>query len=239
VRITPVLLLAVLLLVLPGTTMAETGAEQASPQLIRPARADQELIDELIRSGSVRTEPPQPGPSQYIRDQITTVLDWLSEKLDLSPGAVEVLAQVITWAGVLLLGTVIGALLVLLIRMVRGRSAQQQLPVDGRLLSLTPEPASIRSPEQCWQELQQSLADNRVAEALAALWWWLARTLTGTAAEASWTTRELLEHWSGHRPAQPELVRLCRRLDSMTYGRHQAPAQAVRELATRLRSTLS
>jgi hypothetical protein len=82
-------------------------------------------------------------------------------------------------------------------------------------------------------EIEACLAAGRIAQALAAAWWWLARTLLGRDVTADWTSRELALR-SGRR----DLVPLLRRLDAMAFAGRTPGAAEVRELIGRLEGAL-
>jgi hypothetical protein len=83
-------------------------------------------------------------------------------------------------------------------------------------------------------ELDHLLAQNRTAEALSAFWWWLARSLAGARAEATWTGRDLLS-WSRRDDLRP----LIRQLEVMRYGPRQSSIAEIQRLASRLEADLA
>ena len=85
-----------------------------------------------------------------------------------------------------------------------------------------------------WEgELERRLARGDVPAALEALWWWLAGRLEAPAAEASWTTRELVV-----RAGRRDLLRLVMPLDRLLYGAGQPSEGEVRGLFASLRGAL-
>ncbi len=96
--------------------------------------------------------------------------------------------------------------------------------------------AAARAPERDeWlTELRARLARGDVPAALEALWWWFARSLSGAAAESSWTSRELLAHAS-----RPELAPLAAALDRLLYGETRPSVEDVRRLADRVQAELT
>jgi hypothetical protein len=83
-------------------------------------------------------------------------------------------------------------------------------------------------------ELDRRLAAGRTAEALEALWWWLARSLAGDDAEPDWTSRDLVA-----RSAREDLRGLVRRLDAFTYGPRRPAVEDLRGLVGRLEEALA
>ncbi len=73
-----------------------------------------------------------------------------------------------------------------------------------------------------------------MAEALGALWWWLARTLAGARAEPDWTGRDLLG-WSRRDDLRP----LIRQLETLRYGPRESSVAEVRRLARRWEAALA
>jgi hypothetical protein len=91
-------------------------------------------------------------------------------------------------------------------------------------------------------ELERRLAEGRIPEALEALWWWLARSLTGAKAEPDWTSRDLVARSrrdSRHDSSQEDLRDLVRRLDAYTYGPRSPAPEDLRALVGRLEETLA
>ncbi|MBV8202178.1 MAG: hypothetical protein JOZ15_16280, partial [Acidobacteria bacterium] len=82
-------------------------------------------------------------------------------------------------------------------------------------------------------EVERGLAEGRVAEALRATWWWLARSLAGERAQPTWTGRELLRV-----AGREDLGGLMRELDAMTYGPRPPAPEEVGRLVARLGANL-
>lgn len=145
---------------------------------------------------------------------------------------VEALPLPAGWPRVLAV-TVVGAALVLLVVVVvravlARRRKRREAEAGSPEVIVLPDGGRDPAPERdaaAWRaELEAQLAAGRVAEALAAAWWWLARALAGERADPSWTGRELLAH-SGRR----DLLPVVRRLEAFTYGgRRPAPAELSR-----------
>ncbi len=83
-------------------------------------------------------------------------------------------------------------------------------------------------------ELERRLAEGRIAEALEALWWWLARSVAATQVEADWTSRDLVT-----RSRREDLRDFVRRLDAFTYGPRRPAVEDLRGLVGRLEEALS
>jgi hypothetical protein len=105
---------------------------------------------------------------------------------------------------------------------------------DGGALMALGIPAAARDAAAWRAELERRLADGRIADALEALWWWLARSLAGDRAEPDWTSRDLVA-----RAQRQEIRDLVRRLDAFTYGPRQPGVDDLRRLVGRLEEVLS
>jgi hypothetical protein len=86
-------------------------------------------------------------------------------------------------------------------------------------------PPAARSAAAWRAELERHLAEGRVAEALEALWWWLARSVAAGKVEPDWTSRDLVT-----RSRREDLRDLVRRLDAFTYGPRRPAVEDLRRL---------
>lgn len=104
---------------------------------------------------------------------------------------------------------------------------------EGSIAALDVPPAKRTA--AAWRaELDRRLAEGRIADALEALWWWLARSLAGDRAEPDWTTRDLVV-----RARREDLRELVRRLDAFTYGPRPPGIEDLRHLVGRLEEALA
>lgn len=134
--------------------------------------------------------------------------------------------QAIAWALAALAVFLIGRLLLPLLRR---RPAQRE---EG-IAEIGPAPAARNA--AAWRaELERRLAEGRIAEALEALWWWLARSLAAGQVEPDWTSRDLVT-----RSRREDLRDLVRRLDAFTYGPRRPAMEDLRRLFARLEEALS
>lgn len=114
--------------------------------------------------------------------------------------------------------------------LLRRRRPASRPPAAAAVVVDPADPAVEARGAGAWRaELDALLAAGRIAEALRATWWWLARALAGEGADPAWTGRELLER-SGRR----DLLPLLRRLESLTFGRGRAAAAELRRLVAEL-----
>ena len=104
---------------------------------------------------------------------------------------------------------------------------------EGSVAALDVPPAKRTA--AAWRaELDRRLAEGRIADALEALWWWLARSLAGDRAEPDWTSRDLVV-----KARREDLRDLVRRLDAFTYGPRPPGIDDLRHLVGRLEAALA
>jgi hypothetical protein len=114
----------------------------------------------------------------------------------------------------------------------RRRGGGQPQRVEG-LTAVDLAPAAW-GPAAWRAELERRLAAGRIAEALEALWWWLARSVAASQVEPDWTSRDLVT-----RAGREDLRDLARRLDAFTYGPRQPAVEDLRRLVGRLEEALA
>ncbi len=205
-------------------------------------RADQQLVESLLDSSKVDRSPPQPAPSLYIRDVGTNFLIWLFSRLSWSVGLAGLVVKIGYWLVIALLISALLTLALLMPRLLRRRRGPEAYQ-DGLISSDGADQPTPADAAASWREMEQALARNQPGAALTALWWWLARRVAGSAADAAWTTRQLLRSArSPHQGASTSgdrLGTLCRRLDVMIYGPVPAQCGEIRELAQDLKEVLA
>lgn len=126
--------------------------------------------------------------------------------------------------------------LLLIARALLPRLRRRPRTLERGELASTPAPAPAAALDAAgWRkELERRLAEGRIPEALEALWWWLARSLAGAAAEPDWTSRDLVA-----RSRREDLRDLIRRLDLLTYGPLPPAVEDLRGLLGRLEERLA
>ncbi len=142
---------------------------------------------------------------------------------------------VLRWIVAGLAVLVVAALLWLIVAWARRRpKAPAPAPVVAAAAPAAPLDAAG------WRaELERRLAEGRIPEALEALWWWLARSLAGPAAEPDWTSRDLVARSRRDDLQRDRLRDLVRRLDAFTYGPLPPAAEDLRGLLGRLEEALA
>lgn len=218
---------------------AEAGLADSG---LTAARGDVELAERLVAELGVSPSAGgaiDAGWGSYLSHLIarltrafTRLLFRAVEAVPLPAGWPRILAVVVAAAALVLVALVA-------VRAVRNRRKKRREAQTG-----SPEvmaaPAGDAQDEEArdaaaWRaELEALLAADRHAEALRALWWWLARALAGEGADPSWTGRELLER-SGRR----DLLPVVRRLETFTYGQRRPAAADLRAVARELEGALT
>jgi hypothetical protein len=217
------------------------------PGALRVATADRVLLARLLAASKVDRRP-QPPDASYLRDLAAMAFARLAELIDRTSLRLR-LPKGLLRGGASLLVAAAAALLArswwLRRRRLRAagggaggegaaRAAAAAAGAAGSAAGL-PAPGSERWDAAAWRfELERLLALGGAREALRAVWWWLARSLAGDDAEATWTGRELLR-----RSGREDLAGLVRRLDGLTYGPRRPAIEEVGELAARLEAALA
>jgi hypothetical protein len=130
----------------------------------------------------------------------------------------------------------VGLALLLIVRALlprRHRQPKARERMERSAPAPSSRPAALLDAAGWRAELESRLAGGQTAEALEAVWWWLARSLAGKGAEAGWTGRDLVA-----RARLPGLDPLVRWLDRLTYGPGRPTPDDVRSLVGRLEEVL-
>jgi hypothetical protein len=193
---------------------------------------DRALLERLLAETRVQTSPPGPSGTDYLTTVAEAFAQWLASRIELLGGLLHippVLLYGVAWSLLALITIVLALAVVRIVRTRRRRTVARTPAQAGEAL---PQPAT--RPEAWAQELERRLKGADPRAALEALWWWLARALKGTEAEASWTTRELLT-----RAGRADLLAEGRVLDRLLYGAQPPQMTEVRGLAGRLQRALA
>jgi hypothetical protein len=195
------------------------------------ATADRAALARLLTESGVERHADSPSWTAYLVSLVEAALRWFSARMKSLPVSLDP-----TWAGVL--AWLLAALALSMLVVYGLRRANRRRRRGPALQSLGDDRSERRTTlnqdREAWRlELEAALSSGNAARALAALWWWLARSLCGPQAEASWTSRELLL-----RAGREDLRPLTKELDRLTYG-ESAPASAeVRGLWRRLEQSV-
>lgn len=193
--------------------------------------ADHDLMRRVLAESGVEQTPVPPETSylgELSRAVQRAVIDAFlasAEKLDLPAPLVRAAAWGLAGLAVILIAWVVFAWW-----RRRNRKAEEG---EGAVAALDVPPAKRTA--AAWRaELDRRLAEGRIAEALEALWWWLARSLAGDRAEPDWTSRDLVV-----KARREDLRDLVRRLDAFTYGPRPPGIEDLRHLVGRLEEALA
>lgn len=224
---TPRLILTLLVMAACSTALGYPTDDAQIPF----TQGDHQLVRELLDAGEVQEQPPRPSLEQYSVDLSRAVQRWISSTLKPGPVVVRLLLEGVRWGGLVVFVVVAVLLALTIVRALRRRGRGRAAAGDGELRSRKGgDDEEVLAPTTWWQRFEAAMQGQRLDEALAALWWWLARTLAGETAEPSWTTRQLLRQTRA-----AHLAACCRELDRLIYGPTTATSTAIRDLADRLR----
>jgi hypothetical protein len=172
---------------------------------------------------------PVPPESSYL-GELSRIVQRAFLDLLLKGGRMLALPRPVYLAIAAALALLAAVLLVRLV-LVSGRRRGKDEPEDVSEVGLAPAERGAGA----WRaEFERRLAEGRIAEALEALWWWLARSLVAGEVEPDWTSRDLVT-----RSRREDLRDLVRRLDAFTYGRRRPAVEDLRRLAGRLAEALA
>lgn len=192
------------------------------------APADPAALERAL-AGVDRTPAPPEGSylaeiGRAVQEALVEALMRGARMLHLSRGAFFVLAAAVAVLALVLI------VLALWPRLRRRTPA----PERGTLAAVSQAPATALDAAGWRAELDRRLAEGHIPEALEALWWWLARSLAGAAAEPDWTSRDLVA-----RSRREDLRDLVRRLDAFLYGPLPPSTEDLRGLLGRLEERLA
>lgn len=195
---------------------------------------DEAALDRILKEYGLGAKPEQGSWVSYLGALLRRGVGWVIEKV---VGLLQGLGDAGGWIGPfveILLLLAAAALVALAVSFVIRRLSRAQSPVAAATEAPPDAAPSYLRDAATWRaELDGRLAAGDLRGALEAVWWWLARSLAGGAADPSWTSRELLER-SGRR----DLAGPVRRLDELTYGAAPPEAAEIRRTAEELAAEL-
>jgi hypothetical protein len=181
----------------------------------------------LVRSHVERA--PVPPEASYLGELFRAAQQALLDALFRGSRMFKLPRSVLEWTAAGL--AVLAAILLLRLLLPRMRRAKKEAEISAAVVSAAP---AYRDAAAWRAALERYLAEGRTAEALEALWWWLARSVAGERAEPDWTSRELVT-----RARREDLRELVRRLDAFTYGPRPPATDDLRRLMGRLEEVVA
>jgi hypothetical protein len=236
--------------VLAGTVLGEIMPASRAASADRPSEAppssawspsasgDRELAARVLEENGAATAPGRIGVGTYARDLYTRIraaaANWTRNLLENAEGlgrGIAFVAKAFVWAAAAALLILLLTFLFRLSRRLTARSGEEAREEPAGIPAPPPAPMDAGG----WRRrLEELLEAGRLEEALEALWWWLARSLAGPAADPSWTSRELLR-----RARRRDLAGLLQRLDAYQYGPRRPSSGQVQVLVRELTETLA
>ncbi len=199
----------------------------------RAVPADRALLERVLASSGVE-RTPAPPESSYAGELVRAAVEILMAAVKRGAGMLHLSQTALTTA--VFVAVAVALFLVvraLLPRLRRGRRPQVPAVLAG--VAATTATTGRELDAAGWRaELERRLAAGRTAEALEAVWWWLARSLAGSRAEPDWTSRDLMTQ-----AGRPDVAGLIRRLDAFIYGPCRPALEDVRGLVARLEEALT
>ena len=195
---------------------------------LAPGHADPGLLEQAL-AGVERT-PPGPSFADWAQAVARALADaltrWLSPLRELAASH----PREMEWLALILLALLTALALVLTLRALQRPGA----PVRAAAPRIERRARGVSRDASGWRaELERRLAAGDGRGAAEALWWWIATSLAGPQAGASWTGRDLLEQ-----ARRPDLLPLAAGLDRLVYGPVPPGPAEVRALLSRAEAAL-
>lgn len=175
--------------------------------------ADGAMVRQILRETGVATNPAGPSLASYLGAWIEALMRWIARFFADMPG---ITGGVLNAAvGIAIVTVALALTLVALAVVRRARNRGPRKPSELRRGETEIPGATPPRDRLAWRaEIEARLFRGDTAGALEAFWWWLASSLPlESAADASWTTRELLV-----KARRRELLGLAGSLDVLMYG---------------------
>jgi hypothetical protein len=205
----------------------------ASP--VEPRPADLGALQEVLQRSGVDTAMPVPSWTAYLQALAEGFARWFSERIASVARSLGARAEILAPIAWVLIAVASLLLLVALARLLAGlwKGAGRRGAGSGASLLRTTAPAPERDQRAWRREVEARLAGGRVKEALEAVWWWLARSLSPDRARASWTSGDLLRE-----AERLDLVPLMGALDALAYAGRPPDVVDVRRLLDSLEAAV-
>jgi hypothetical protein len=193
-----------------------------------PGHADPVLLEQAL--SGVEGTPAGPSFADWAqavaRALATALAHWLSPLRELAASH----PREMEWLALGLLALLTALAVVLTLRALQRPTARVRVPgpvIERRVRGVARDASGWHA------ELERRLAAGDGRGAAEALWWWIATSLAGPHAGASWTGRDLLEQ-----AGRPDLLPLAAGLDRLVYGPVPPGPDEVRALLGRAEAAL-
>jgi hypothetical protein len=206
------------------------AAASPPPITFPPQSADHALLREIIQQERLAHARPDPDWWGWLVELVRAALERLPDVFLPARRALQSLGlsmdTVATLLLALLAALIVAVATIAALRLLR-RGTPAPLPRDAMAAeALAAEPRE----KGAWRaSLEAHLREGRMAEALEAVWWWLAASVSRGPVDPSWTSRELLA-----RAGRLDLRPWASLLDRMTYGPQRPAVAEVRHLVDAL-----
>ena len=214
----------------------KTVADASSPSAeVRFVAADESVLQTIREQGGLQRTPQPTSWTAYLSFLLRRLRAKLYRTLIGALAHLTSVASVLRWGGIVLVWVVLVLVLLGLAAFLSrlfGRQRQEALKER-----LTSEPSAVhlaRGATEWRAEVESQLASGDLAAALAAAWWWLARSLAADRVDPAWTSRELLDQARLQRSRRRQLLPLVRRLDALVYGPRPPALAQVRQFVDQL-----
>jgi hypothetical protein len=202
---------------------------------VEPRPGDLDALHAVLARSGVETAMPAPSWTAYLQALAESFARWLSELVGSVARSLGARAEILVPIAWVLIAAASLLLIVGLVRLLAGLWKGTNRPGAGSGTSVRriAAPAPERDRRAWRREVEARLAAGRVKEALEAVWWWLARSLSPDRARASWTSGDLLRE-----AERLDLVPLMGALDALAYAGRPPDVVDVRRLLDSLEAAV-
>lgn len=202
---------------------------------LEPRPADLETLREIVTTSGVESTVPPPSWTGYLQALAESFADWLASLIGGVARTLGARAEILAPIAWTLIAMASLFLLYALARVLLGlwKGALRTEHGSATIIARTAAPVPERDRAAWRREVEARLRAGRVKEALEAVWWWLARSLSEDRARGSWTSGDLLRD-----AGRLDLVPLVGALDALAYAGRQPDPADVRRLLDSLEAAV-